>query len=495
MATIDRLGLNFRFDKATIVDKAIAFSRASTATRINPSTGLVESVAANVPRLTRRQEIWKAGASSSTEALPEVSTVDFTGATDEGLAGKHLTLADANGPVYVWFDWNPDWQPDPAPGGRGIRVTLPDEGNTTSNLAEQMKLVLDADPAFLATRSGAVVTITDAVAGVRTNISAGTSGLAVAVTQQGSAAASGDNPVVFKEGFLIEGAATNLAAYSGIYSGWTLGAGTRTQNYGIAPDGTQTSTRIQGGNYTYLSVAHEACVFSVWAKAPTSGVFVIEVGNSTALAAVGTAWQRIYLASAGSRTEIVLSNLPADIEFWGAQLETGTVPTSYIPTSGAPATRAADVPPVDVSKIWNAQEGTIIVEADGGAISADANRTLIDMSKIGAPASERLLIRRNAGQADFTAYVWHLGAFQGTASISAPGPRNRIALSYGSGGLKASVNGGTPVTLAVPFPTVEKLWLGTHMDAVEALNGTLQQVAYYPYAQDDLTLQASSELK
>jgi len=50
---LSRLSLNLRFDKTTLLDPLLTFSRASSATRINPQTGLLELVAPDVPRLEK----------------------------------------------------------------------------------------------------------------------------------------------------------------------------------------------------------------------------------------------------------------------------------------------------------------------------------------------------------------------------------------------------------------------------------------------------------
>lgn len=91
-------------------------------------------------------------------------------------------------------------------------------------------------------------------------------------------------------------------------------------------------------------------------------------------APTGGGWYRVWtspLKNNGTNEHIALRLYPHDIHSptagqdvyaWGAQLEVGAFPTSYIPTAGAQATRAADAASVQGNG-WLAQNvGTLIVE-------------------------------------------------------------------------------------------------------------------------------------
>jgi len=67
----------------------------------------------------------------------------------------------------------------------------------------------------------------------------------------------------------------------------------------------------------------------------------------------------------GNNTTLVTASGTNGILFWGAQLETGPIATSYIPTTTAPITRGAEViNKTGVSSLIGQTEGTIYAEVD-----------------------------------------------------------------------------------------------------------------------------------
>ena len=145
----------------------------------------------------------------------------------------------------------------------------------------------------------------------------------------------------------------NLAA-----AAWNVGGtATRTANYGTAPDGTQTSTRIEwtaaASFELYQYTGFAAPVYgSVYIKG-TAGQTIKYRGNSVTL---NGSWQRIEGAIAidGANTFFTIIgtagvNTAFDFELWAAQAERGDIATDYIPTTTAAVSvgMLADVPRID----------------------------------------------------------------------------------------------------------------------------------------------------
>lgn len=111
-------------------------------------------------------------------------TVEGTAGT---LKGKYLILQDENGSVAVWFSVAGSAIPSGAlEEARDIEVAVLDGDNAVA-VATALRAALDADAAFAATRTNAVVVVTDAVGGPRDNATNGDSTLALATTTEGKA--------------------------------------------------------------------------------------------------------------------------------------------------------------------------------------------------------------------------------------------------------------------------------------------------------------------
>lgn len=177
---------------------------------------------------------------------------------------------------------------------------------------------------------------------------------------------------VAQGGLLVEAAATNLVLRSRELSTspWNTAYVTATADYGIAPDGTKTAERIIGGASAGLfqgSIAPSGVsTLSLYVKG-TSGSGTVcpylyngTLGDTdaTACAYNSTSWTRCVTVSDNTaNVELGLSNATIggctptanyDILAWGAQVETGSVATSYIPTTSAAATRGAAIAQFDL---------------------------------------------------------------------------------------------------------------------------------------------------
>jgi hypothetical protein len=184
-------------------------------------------------------------------------------------------------------------------------------------------------------------------------------------------------------------------------------------------------------------------------------------------------------------------NLANDVYLWGAQLEAGAFPTSYIPTTGTSATRSADIATITgtaFSGWYDQAQGTLYGDAfrqfavpEGGVPIIADMRTAADRIQIGY-LTEGLA----------SAYVQVGGAAQAEMYPASGNTRNRkVALAAAVNSYGATCNGGSALTDASgSMPTsMTSLSIGS-MGSGQFLNGTISRLVYWPQRLPNATLQA-----
>jgi len=262
---------------------------------------------------------------------------------------------------------------------------------------------------------------------------------------------------------LTEPQSTNLVTYSEDFSdvSWlktTIGDGVVpivTSNYGISPDGTQNTDRVQfdsgsaGGSQLQASITYgtEGHTFSVWLKSLTVTKDVtMFLGDATQNKTVTTVWQRFTFSNSTSSSTIRIALRDvwgtagvADLLIWGAQLEQLPYATSYIPTEGTTATRLLEtVTDGGDVNTFNSAEGVLFVEMS--ALSDEVENfkhiTLI------ANATNYLQIFIYSNAINFKLTKGGANIFQKNYPLADIASYNKIALNWDSlGNYKSVING------------------------------------------------------
>jgi hypothetical protein len=177
---------------------------------------------------------------------------------------------------------------------------------------------------------------------------------------------------------LVEPQRTNLLTWSSVFDAvsWIKAGATVTANNILAPDGTMTADRVVFGaanNYIFQQTSSIATTAnkSIYIKGTAGQTISLDdtwsVSPSNLITLTGD-WQRVNFTStttSGQNQGLAISTYQSatarTIWVWGAQLEVGTYPTSYIPTTSASVTRNADVvSKTGISSLIGQTEGTFV---------------------------------------------------------------------------------------------------------------------------------------
>jgi hypothetical protein len=198
--------------------------------------------------------------------------------------------------------------------------------------------------------------------------------------------------------------------------------------------------------------------------------------TATAVGSVTGQYQyRIYIPnSSATLTYAAASGNTEGVFVWGAQLETGSVATSYIPTTAAAVTRNADVVSLSgaVSGSIGQTEGTLYAEVDLTTKLGGLNGDFV--AEVSFDANTKLLIRRQDGSTLFeqTFRVGGTNVFSRQLLNLAPGI-HKFALAYKTGNNNVYVDGSSVLTGAASGGLTNTFTITNAMNRVDLGHSSL----------------------
>ena len=345
-------------------------------------------------------------------------------------------------------------------------------------------------------------------------------------------------------GLLVEEQRTNLLVQSnGFDTTWANSLTSETANAGTAPDGTSTAWELKDtvdatASQHLLSqtpanfVSGTSYTFSVWAKSgtlshialtfPTSAFgatltsrYSLATGTAVSVAAGTTAtvtafpdgWYRVTTTATATASASGVLNIRlalagttlyqgdgnGTILVWGAQLEAGAFPTSYIPTTTATVTRSADVASItgaNFSSWYRQDEGTVFAETRLQSTVA-RNAAGIDLND---NSTNNRSIFRAFTTGSFDQYIARSGGSTVATIASANLPSlllRKSAIAYRVDDFALTAEGLAPNTDtsgAVPVG-VNQAFIGSALSGTEFLGGHVRRLTYWPQRLSNSTLQ------
>jgi hypothetical protein len=307
------------------------------------------------------------------------------------------------------------------------------------------------------------------------------------------------------KGLLIEEARTNLMTQSEQWSGTFSGplAPTITADTTTAPDGLLSADTLSGSTGTAPDGGLNSAFRTITVSSSTTHTFSIYVkslgvatqaeirirDNSTGVSgqtldtSLTSSWKRISVTlttgAATTSVRCIIQNTNGDIAIWGAQLEAGSFPTSYIPTTTAALTRSADVCSItgsDFSGVYNQAEHSLFVEALAMSHSNFGSYLSFD----NGTASDQSAIAGFPGPNTVNCYVIDNGVAQAQVSRAVTlNQNNKIAATMKQDSFQVALNGILGVEdTAGTMPTANILKIGRSWSS-NTISGTYKQIKIY----------------
>lgn len=321
-------------------------------------------------------------------------------------------------------------------------------------------------------------------------------------------------------GLLVEPQRTNLLTYSNdfIDTAWVKLNCSITANNTTSPDGNVNASKLTStvaGNFLYNAVttANGIYTFSCFVKKLdtdninisvtdfatgssfgifnfTTGLFTLVVNggswtNTTAnVISLQNGWFKISLTSQKNAGTVVSSRIDSfdvgtSVYIYGAQLEAGSYPTSYIPTVSTSITRNADViSKTGISSLIGQTEGTAFVDfyAKG---KYDALNMLLLISD--GTSANMFYIALTDGK--FEVYMQSSSTPQfvySGATILNENSRNKIAIGYANNDIILYHNGVQLTTDATAtIPTTSSIRLGSYLSDSFLYNSGINSTQLY----------------
>jgi hypothetical protein len=181
---------------------------------------------------------------------------------------------------------------------------------------------------------------------------------------------------------------------------------------------------------------------------------------------------------------------------WGAQLEQGSFPTSYIPTQASTRTRAADNASItgkNFSEWYRQDEGTIFVSAKSSAPIVDFIRRFVEINNFETGTRYLIGYSPNTTSRFFITSLDNIGFNLSIDNISSISNGRKVTFSYSNKDFIQSANGILSTQNSLLTPLILKvLHIGKDgsADPRSNLNGHISRLTYFPKRLPNSQLQA-----
>jgi hypothetical protein len=336
-------------------------------------------------------------------------------------------------------------------------------------------------------------------------------------------------------GLLIEEQRTNLLLRSQEFdnAAWGKNSVTVTANQVVAPDGSISGDLLAGSSgvndfilYAPTTASGTVLCFSFFIKnrnasvsrlmfrtAATAAAATINWSGSQITSIVsyggeplptsygytdqGNGWYRVYAVATTTETNQNVRIFPdgnntyKEVYIWGAQLEAGSFPTSYIPTTTAQVTRSADAASMTGSNFssWYRQdEGTIFIENNYNHGGTDDGKTALHVDNA---AGSRFMLHNSGSLNRLVVTVNNTEVVSISGATPASKSFVKTAFAIKTNDFASSSNAANAsVDTSGNVPIVSAMRLGTYESPGYELNGHIKRIAFWQKRLSNIQLQS-----